>query len=124
MSREYLRPGVYVEEQQSGNYPIEGVGTSTAGFMGTAPKGPLNRPQLITNWSQFVKNFGGYMKDAMLAYGVYGFFLNKGKRCYVSRVAGETAAKAGVTIKDRERNRRIPCGWTRRVRGPGATGCR
>lgn len=31
-------PGVYVEETPAGARPIEGVGTSTAGFVGTAPK--------------------------------------------------------------------------------------
>ena len=31
-------PGVYVEETPTGARPIEGVGTSTAGFVGSAPK--------------------------------------------------------------------------------------
>ena len=31
-------PGVYIEEIPAGARPIEGVGTSTAGFVGTAPK--------------------------------------------------------------------------------------
>lgn len=31
-------PGVYIEEVPTGARPIEGVGTSTAGFVGTAPK--------------------------------------------------------------------------------------
>jgi hypothetical protein len=31
-------PGVYVKETPTGPRPIEGVGTSTAGFVGTAPK--------------------------------------------------------------------------------------
>jgi uncharacterized protein len=33
----YLSPGVYVEEIASGNAPIAGVGTSTAGFIGVIP---------------------------------------------------------------------------------------
>ena len=33
---EYLSPGVYVEEFDSGSKPMEGVGTSTAGFIGLA----------------------------------------------------------------------------------------
>src|SRR5690349_509940 len=33
----YLSPGVYVEEVPSGSKPIEGVGTSTAAFVGEAP---------------------------------------------------------------------------------------
>ena len=33
---EYLSPGVYVEEFESGMRPMEGVSTSTAGFVGMA----------------------------------------------------------------------------------------
>ena len=35
---EYLSPGVYVEEFESGSRPMEGVSTSTAGFVGVAEK--------------------------------------------------------------------------------------
>lgn len=101
MSKEYLRPGVFVEEIPSGAYPIEGVGTSTAGFVGIATRGALNKPMLVTNWSQFVKHFGDYRRDSYLAYAVYGFFLNKGKRCFVTRVASPTAAIASVDLQDR-----------------------
>jgi phage tail sheath protein FI len=101
MSKEYLRPGVFVEEIPSGAYPIEGVGTSTAGFVGIATRGALNKPMLVTNWSQFVKHFGDYRRDSYLAYGVYGFFLNKGKRCFVTRVASASAKIASVDLQDR-----------------------
>ncbi|MFN8451293.1 MAG: hypothetical protein U0521_22605 [Anaerolineae bacterium] len=39
---EYLSPGVYVEEIAAGPRPIEGVGTSTAGFA-DLPSADLNR---------------------------------------------------------------------------------
>src|ERR671929_215139 len=55
---EYLSPGVYIEEVNKGTRPIEGVGTAMAAFVGFAPAGPLNRPVLITNWSQYVETFG------------------------------------------------------------------
>lgn len=38
---EYLSPGVYVEEFESGSKPMEGVGTSTAGFIGLGRPGPI-----------------------------------------------------------------------------------
>ena len=41
---EYLSPGVYIEEVNSGPRPIEGVGTATAAFVGFAPAGPVNQP--------------------------------------------------------------------------------
>ena len=38
-----LYPGVYLEERSSGPRPIEGVGTSTAGFVGSPPESSLWR---------------------------------------------------------------------------------
>jgi phage tail sheath protein FI len=101
MSKEYLRPGVFVEEVADGAYPIEGVGTSTAGFVGIATRGALSSAKLITNWTQFVRHFGSFRRDSFLAYAVQGFFLNKGSRCYVVRVASSAAAIAEVTLQDR-----------------------
>ena len=36
---EYLSPGVYIEEIELGAKPIEGVSTSTAGFLGETERG-------------------------------------------------------------------------------------
>ena len=53
---EYLSPGVYVEEYESGAVPMEGVGTSTAGFVGLAEKGDvIGKPQLVTSFSDYVR---------------------------------------------------------------------
>ena len=38
---EYLAPGVYSEEISTGAVPIEGVSTSTAGFVGQTERGPI-----------------------------------------------------------------------------------
>jgi uncharacterized protein len=86
----YLSPGVYVEEVARGARPIEGVGTSVAAFIGLAPKGPLNEPTLVTNWSQYVAAFGDFTEDYYLAHSVYGFFNNGGNTCYVVRVGGSS----------------------------------
>jgi uncharacterized protein len=90
---EYLYPGVYVEEVDTGNKPIEGVSTSTVGFLGVAERGPL-QPTLITSFTDFTHTFGKYVSDAKgdhyLAYAVEGFFQNGGERCFVTRVAGAT----------------------------------
>lgn len=37
-------PGVYIEEVPAGARPIEGVGTSTAGFVGASPKQKKREP--------------------------------------------------------------------------------
>jgi hypothetical protein len=90
---EYLSPGVYVEEFESGGKPMEGASTSTAGFLGLAEKGPAEGlPELITNFGDFLRTFGGYLSEnafeeyRYLAYGVEHFFINGGSRCYVMRV--------------------------------------
>ena len=94
---EYLSPGVYVEEFESGAKPIEGVGTSTVGFIGmTEPIDEdgfnnddlLDKPILITNWGAFKTKYGIYHEEKapFLAPAVYGFFQNGGSRCYVVRV--------------------------------------
>ncbi len=91
---EYLAPGVYVEEVSSGAKPIEGVSTSTAGFVGLAGRGPES-PQFITSWTEFQRIYGGYVPNqSYLAYAVEGFFINGGQRCFVSRVVAKDAKRA------------------------------
>lgn len=55
---EYLAPGVFVEEIDSGSKPIEGVGVSTAAFVGFAKSGEFNKPTFITSWMDFCRIFG------------------------------------------------------------------
>lgn len=97
---EYLRPDVYVEEKPSGASPIEAVGTSTGGFVGTAQRGRVGVATLVTSWTDYVNKFARGLKspfsrDSYLAFAVYGFFQNGGGRAYVTRVAkGATKATA------------------------------
>ena len=58
---EYLAPGVYVEEVSSGNKPIEGASTSTAGMVGVTQRGPVNEPTLVTSFGDFNRLFGGVL---------------------------------------------------------------
>jgi phage tail sheath protein FI len=85
---EYLSPGVYVEEVDTGNKPIEGVATSTVGFVGIAERGP-DQPVLITNFGEYTRSFGSAVATRFLSYAVEGFFQNGGKRCFVSRVRSQ-----------------------------------
>ncbi|MBO9606503.1 MAG: phage tail sheath family protein [Paenibacillaceae bacterium] len=98
---EYLSPGVYVEEFDSGAQPLEGASTSTAGFIGLAQRGEVEGvPLLITSVADFHRNFGSYLSEnafgdyRFLSYAVEHFFLNGGSRCYVMRVAPSDAKKA------------------------------
>ncbi|HEY7479121.1 MAG TPA: phage tail sheath family protein [Gemmatimonadales bacterium] len=106
---EYLSPGVYIQEVDTGPRPIEGVGTAMAAFVGFAPSGPANQPVLITNWSQYVDTFGStedggrrnpHLSGAYLSHAVHGYFLNGGGRCYVARIApgdGRTNGKGAAS---------------------------
>jgi phage tail sheath protein FI len=94
---EYLAPGVYIEEIEIGAKPIEGVSTSTAGFLGQTQRGPTE-PRLVTGFEQFQRLYGGYIKDSYLAYAVDGFFKNGGQRCFIGRIAKSGATKAKVKV--------------------------
>lgn len=102
---EYLAPGVYVEEFESGLQAMEGVSTSTAGFVGMAEKGPVaGTPVFLTSFTDFIRNFGGYLSESThgqnryLAYAVEQFFANGGARCFVMRVAPKDAKAASAVM--------------------------
>ncbi len=80
-------PGVYIDEFAPGA-PIEGVGTSTAAFIGLAPKGTFDAPTKLTSWDQFLNEFGTQpVPGGYLWYAVRGFFDNGGQVCYVVRAS-------------------------------------
>jgi phage tail sheath protein FI len=91
----YLHPGVYVEEIPSGAKPIEGVGTSTAAFVGYTAKGPVGEPTLIFKWETYEETFGGIRNTGNqtagdpMGLGVYSFFLNGGNAAYIVRTLQE-----------------------------------
>ena len=92
MATVYQTPGVYMEEVDKGSKPIEGVATAIAAFVGFAETGPINEPVFITNWTQFVNTFGGFLPGAYLAPAIYGFFNNGGGVCYVTRLPSDGVA--------------------------------
>ena len=100
---EYFSPGVYVEEYDNSPRSVEGVGTSTAGFIGLAEKGrTVGAPALVTSYRSFVRQFGGALSEfeygeyRYLAPSVEQFFANGGTRCYVARVIPEGAKSASA----------------------------
>ena len=116
---EYLAPGVYIEEIQTGPRPIEGVSTSTAGFLGRTERGPTN-PTLVTSWQSYYRWFGGYVDrppnsfpEIYLPYAARGFFDNGGQRLFVARVVPASATNATADLGN---------GCTIEAIGPGAWG--
>ncbi len=98
---EYLAPGVYVEEIATGPVPIEGVSTSTAGFVGQTVRGPTE-PRLVTSWLDFQRWYGGLADpDTLVSYlpfAIKGFFDNGGRRAYVARIVGSGAFASSITL--------------------------
>ena len=105
---EYLSPGVYVEEYDSGTKPMEGISTSVAGFIGMAVRGQtVGVPSLVTSFADYKRKFGGYLSESAygnyryLPYSVEQFFQNGGSRCYVMRVAPADARVANKEINNK-----------------------
>ena len=93
-----------MEEYDSGASPMQGVSTSTAGFVGLAERGPVvGQPQLVTSFADYRRMYGGYLSEAacgtarFLPYAVEQFFLNGGSRAYIMR-AVPADAKAGSAV--------------------------
>ena len=60
---EYLAPGVYVEETSFRAKSIEGVSTTTAGFIGPTCFGPIDiEPEIITSLVEYERIYGGKSK--------------------------------------------------------------
>lgn len=99
----YLSPGVFIEEQDTGARPIEAVGTSTAGFVGTAPIADAGKGQAIPvdNWTQFTNLFvGAKAKSTDLTSAVRGFFDNGGLKCYIANIGPDDAVSTGLEALD------------------------
>ena len=103
---EYLAPEVYVEEVDTGSKPIEGVSTSTAGMIGVTERGPVNVPILITSYGEYRRWFGERLRPDLysnrndyhcyLPPAVEGFFVNGGKRVYITRVLDTVGASRAI----------------------------
>ena len=103
-------PGVYIDEFAPGA-PIQGVGTSTAAFIGVASAGDLDTPTQITSWRAFKETFGEHpVPGFYLWYAVRGFFENGG---------ADSLHRAGQQRHVRERRAPGP-GQQQRGHSPGA----
>ena len=126
---EYLAPGVYVEEVSFRAKSIEGVSTTTTGFVGPARYGPVDmEPDVITSLGEFERVYGDRGKlefgsddpmDNYLWHAARAFFQEGGKRLYVARVFrpregsdGHASATIGTG----------PTALTVRARFPGEAG--
>lgn len=102
----YSAPGVYVEEVPGGARPIQPIGMGTAGFVGLSPKHDafLNEVRAINNWSEFLRAYvADDSESTPLAQAVFGFFENRGQRCFVCNIgtnksiAGDARTRSGLS---------------------------
>ena len=139
---EYLAPGVFVEEVSYRAKSIEGVSTTTTGFVGATRYGPLDlEPDIITSLVEFERAYGGKQKLAFTDAGlpvdnymwnaVRAFFEEGGKRLYVARafdfgiVDGDTPQQIAKKIDDSHAkvlNPVPPANVAIRARFPGLAG--
>ena len=91
---EFLRPDVFVIEEAA--LPkIVGVGVSTAGLIGVAEKGPVDKAILVTGFTQFQERFGSFFGGSGLPHAARAFFNEGGTRTFIARVV-QTGAKASL----------------------------
>jgi hypothetical protein len=102
---EYLAPGVFIEEVSYRAKSIEGVSTTTTGFIGPTRFGPTDiEPELLTSLVEYERIYGdrqplcpvpssrpglvqaGDLLPNFMWHAVRAFFENGGKRLYVQRV--------------------------------------
>jgi phage tail sheath protein FI len=113
MTISFDTPGVFILEQ-TGPGVIAGVGTSTAGFIGPAKRGPLLKPRRITSFDDFLSlyaapdqngNLDPYInvpQTFYMAHAVRGFFENGGRQAFVVRIGNATSTVWAV------KNRKVP----------------
>jgi len=134
---EYLAPGVFVEEVSFRAKSIEGVPTSTTGFAGMTRYGPVQykdgplstHPRLVTSFVEFERVYGGVdplwvdgdERVAYVAQAARAFFLNGGRRLYISRVF-HPGATNGVAVKAIPVSTTTASTATWRARWPGKNG--
>lgn len=112
---EYLAPGVFIEEVSYRSKSIEGVSTTTTGFIGPTRYGPIDlEPDVITSLGEFERVYGDRQQlnfgnadddtkqkmDNFMWHAVRAFFEEGGKRLYISRTFRPITDENGEITND------------------------
>src|SRR5436309_7910079 len=99
---EYLAPGVYVEEVSFRSKSIEGVSTTTTGFVGPTRYGPVDiTPDVITSLVEYERTYGDRQQMQFdgsspthnyMWHAVRACFESGGKRLYIARACEPISA--------------------------------
>lgn len=92
----YISPGVYTLERDLSQY-VSNLSTTIVSIVGTANKGPVNVPTLVTSATQYVQLFGQPQPSDYLGYAALSF-LEQGHTAYITRVTAGDATTAKLTV--------------------------
>jgi hypothetical protein len=93
-------PGVYIEKIPSIAETITGEGTSTAVFLGRAPRGPVDEPTLINSFADYQRLYGGLHANYPLSQAVKDHYASGGKQALIVRLS-EAAGSRVEDLHDR-----------------------
>ncbi len=109
---EIILPGVYIETRAEGLIVPGRVTVGNVGVVGTASKGSIGEPTLLSNYSEAQQQFGRYdsfyddpelrnpRADSLtLVRALEQVFGNGATTVFAVRIAGASAAKASLTLK-------------------------
>jgi len=92
-----LTPGVHIEEFHFPSGAIQGVSTSTAGFIAVTGRGQLLGP--LNSFADF-EQVATPSLGVNLPLAVRGFFDNGGTRCFISQIAASDPLESGLAALD------------------------
>jgi hypothetical protein len=84
--------GIQVEEERGPDQTITRLGSARTAFVGRTLRGPVNRPMLVTSFTQFQHAFGGLWQPSPLGYAVEQFFDHGGREALILRVVNGARA--------------------------------
>lgn len=93
-----LQIGSYAVEQDYSHY-ISYAAKTTHSIVGTATKGPMDTPTLITSVQDLVNKFGPLKENFYALYAAH-YFLSQSSRLYFTRVGDSTTLKAATATID------------------------
>lgn len=77
------------------------------GFVGIAPRGPVDEPVTVTSWTDYQWRFGSSEGPGKLPYAVHAFFAGGGLQADVLRVSPLPRAPAGQAVAATSRHRLV-----------------
>src|SRR5262245_41121476 len=91
-------PGVHITEAQFGPLPVEETGFQNMYLVGTALRGPDDKPRLVTSPRGYHLVFGNRTSSSYLDDAVRAIFETLATKVYIQRVVGAGAVKASTNL--------------------------